>query len=431
MSASAPAGRFTRLRARRWRADALWTILLFAILVATLVTVQDREQPTRPYDLDSGAASGLLALRLLLEEEGYDVTTTGQRQFRLDETTSLLFVHPGMRPFSAADARELQSWVEAGGTLVLIGTHNDDSELAAAFGLRAEFTTTQNLRSAQQVLPLLPEAPATITDTVALESLNFETWSSAVPVMASSSEPTLAVASIGDGIVWFLSEDYGLTNQDLKTTGQSYLLPALLRTVPAGGRIAFDSYHQVDATAGLTFTSLQDWLYRTPTGWALLFCAVVLFGALVWQGRRLGPPLAPVAENRRREAAEFVTAMANLQRRAHQRAAVAAHHHQRLKTALGARYQVVPDLPDDEFVRALAASDRAPTPDSLTAVAEVLAGLRGNPSEATLVQWVARSDAILGSVQDPSGLPAQSANPKGLLPHRTHVRVLYNFTKET
>lgn len=398
MSVSSSTGPFARLRAWRWWSDAWWTILLFAVLVATLLTVQDRERPARPYDLDSGAASGLLALRLWLEEDGYDVTTTGERQFRLDDDTDLLFVHPGARPFSAADARRLQAWVEAGGTLVLVGTHNDDRELAATFGLRSAFTTTQRLRAADQVLPLLPEAPATITDTVAPEALVFEPDSAAFPVLAASSKPTLAVAAIGDGTAWFLSQNYGLTNQDLRSTGQSYLLPALLRTVPAGGRIVFDTFHQVDATAGLEFTSLQDWLYRTPTGWALLFGAAVLFGALIWQGRRLGPPLAPASETRRREAAEFVTAMANLQRRAHQRATVAVHHHHRLKTTLGARYQVAPDLADDEFVRALATSERAPTPDDLAGLRAVLAGLQNNPSEAALVRLVARGDEILHKI---------------------------------
>lgn len=395
MSAPSPGSRVSRWRTLRWRGDIVWTILLFAVLVATLVTVQTRERPTRPYDPNSRAGSGLLALRWWLEEEGYDVRTTGQRQFRLDNETDLLFVHPGARPFSAADTRELLRWVDAGGTLVLVGTHNDDRELAAAVGLRAEITPTQRLRSARQVLPLLPEAPAAITNTVAPDPLSFEPGSAAIPVLEADARPTLGVAAIGAGTVWYLSGDYGLTNQDLRTTGQSFILPALLRTVPAGGRIVFDTYHLVDATSGLEFTSVQDWLYRTPTGWALLFGAVVLFGTLVWQGRRLGPALAPVAENRRREAAEFVTAMANLQRRAHQRAMVAAHHHQRLKTALGARYQVVPDLPDDEFVRALATSHRAPPPDTLTALHEVLTGLRGSPNEATLVRLVARGDEML------------------------------------
>lgn len=392
MSASPP---LSRLRTLRWRGDIVWTILLFAVLVTTLVTVRERERPAQPYDPDSGAGSGLLALRLWLEEEGYDVTTTGQRQFRLDEGTDLVFVHPGVRPFSATDSRQLLRWVEAGGTLVLVGTHNDDRALASAFGLRAELTATQHLRSAQQVLPLLPEAPAAITHTIAPDPLSFEPGSAAFPVLEASSQPTLALASIGDGTVWFLSSDYGLTNQDLRTTAQSYLLPALLRTVPPGGRVVFDTYHLVDATVSLEYASLQDWLYRTPAGWALLFGAVVLFGALVWQGRRLGPALVPLAENRRREAAEFVTAMANLQRRAHQRAMVAAHHHQRLKTTVGARYQVTPDLSDDEFVRMLAASDRSPTSDTLTALHEVLAGLRGSPNESALVRLVARGDEIL------------------------------------
>lgn len=391
-------GRFARLRALHWRTDALWTSLLFAVLVMVLLTVADRERPPRLYDLDSGARSGLLALRLWLEAQGYDVTTTGQRQFHLDAGTDLLFVHPGKRPFSAADAHQLQSWVEAGGTLVLIGGHDEDRELAALFGLRPEFVLEQPARAAQQVLPLLPEAPATITDTVALEPLSFELHSPAFAALTADSQPTLALAAVGAGAVWFLSADYALTNEDLRISAQSYLLPALLRTVPNGGRIAFDTYHQVDPTVGLEFTSVQDWLYRTPAGWAVLLGAGVLFGALVWQGRRLGPPLAPAAENRRRAAAEFVTAMANLQRRAQQRAEVATHHHQRLKMAVAMRYHLAPDLADGEFLRALAASDHPPAPDNLAELRAVLAGLHDSPGEAALVRLVARGDEILHKI---------------------------------
>ncbi len=377
------------------RGDALLTIALFTVLVVVLATIQERERPARPYDLDSGEPQGLLALRLWLEEDGYDVTTTGRRRFALDDDVRLLFVHPGARSFSDADAQTLEAWVEAGNTLVLVGTHNNDRALMQAFDLSPDFAQRSRLRDAQQVLPMLPEAPATITNTVMPGVVSTAGLDTALAVLTSGAQPTLAVMPLGAGTVWFLSEDYSLTNEELATSGQGYLLPAFVRRVPAGGRVAFDTYHQADVTADLAFSSLQDWLYRTPTGWALLFAAVVLFGALVWQGRRLGPALAPQSENRRREAAEFVTAMANLQRRAHQRAMVAAHHHQRFKAALGARYQVTPDLADDDFVRALATSERPPTPDTLAALREVLAGLRGGSNEAALVQWVARSDEIL------------------------------------
>lgn len=382
-------------RLLRTRGDALLTIALFTILVVVLATIQERERPMQPYDLDSGEPQGLLALRTWLEEEGYPVTTTGRRQFTLDDDVHLLFVHPGARSFSDADAQTLEAWVEAGNTLVLVGTHNNDRALMQAFDLSPDFAQRSRLRDAKQVLPLLPEAPATITNTVMPGLVSTAGLDTALAVLEAGAQPTLAVTPLGAGTVWFLSEDYSLTNEELATSGQGYLLPAFLRRVPAGGRVAFDTYHQVDVTADLAFSSLQDWLYRTPTGWALLFAAVVLFGALVWQGRRLGPALVPQSENRRREAAEFVTAMANLQRRAHQRAMVATHHHQRFKAALGARYQVTPDLADDDFVRALVTSERPPAPDTLAALREVLAGLRSSSSEAALVHWVARSDEIL------------------------------------
>ena len=145
---------------------------------------------------------------------------------------------------------------------------------------------------------------------------------------------------------------------------------------------------------------MQDWLYRTAPGRALLFALVV--AALFWltQGRRLGPALTPQAEMRRREAAEFVRALASLKRRAHVRSEVAAHHSQRFRVALVRSRALLhsADAHEDDaaFMHRLRAESGWPAAD-LDQTELILHALRHAPNEEALVKAVAEADALLAA----------------------------------
>jgi hypothetical protein len=143
--------------------------------------------------------------------------------------------------------------------------------------------------------------------------------------------------------------------------------------------------------------SIQDWLYGTPTGWATLFLLLVGLLYLLLSGRRLGPPLTIPMQGRRREAAEFVTAMAGLQRRARASDAVARHHRRRLLLALGRSYRIPADLDDREFLRQLRLVDPTLSDERAARLEGVLAGLSSLPDEERLVALVAEADQILTS----------------------------------
>jgi hypothetical protein len=116
---------------------------------------------------------------------------------------------------------------------------------------------------------------------------------------------------------------------------------------------------------------------------------------LILHGRRLGPPVATVAERRRREAAEYVTAMAALARRANLRGDVARYQQERLKRGLARRRPLDPDLPDAEFLQRLAYADPPLEAATVVAVRQVLAELGSSPSEQRLVALAAQIDALL------------------------------------
>lgn len=376
------------------------SLLLLSLLIV-FALLQGEPAAERAFDLDSAGPGGLRALRLWLEEMGYTVEQTGNQTFTLDAASDLLFVYPNAEPYTEDEARALERWVAAGHTLVLIGLARDETALQSRFGVPLDFGDDLARTVAQQQ-PLLPEADAELQhDMPASAVLDLTEAPQAVPVLAQTNGPTVAVQTLGQGTIWFLSLQHTLTNQALGVRDQAMLVPALLRTVPSGGQVLFDTYHlygpaRADAQSG-AITSLQDWLYRTPVGWATLFGLGATLLYLFLQGWRLGPALPARNEVRRREAAEYVQAMAALHRRAHQNEAVAHHHKRRLKLNLGRTLRINPTLPDREFVQRLQENDATLSETQVATINHLLHNLDQQPDEGALVRMVAEIDQILTS----------------------------------
>jgi len=374
------------------------SLLLLGLLIV-FALLQGEPPAERPFDLDSAGPGGLRALRLWLEEMGYTVEQTGNQTFALDAASDLLFVYPNAEPYTEDEALALERWVAAGHTLVLIGPERDETALQSRFGVQLDFGSDLARTVAQQQ-PLLPEADAELQhDTPDSATLDLAEAPQAVPVLAQANGPTVAVQALGEGTIWVLSLQHTLTNQALGARDQAMLVPALLRTVPSGGQVLFDTYHlygpaSADAQSG-EITSLQDWLYRTPLGWATLFGLGATLIYLFLQGWRLGPALPARNEVRRREAAEYVQAMAALHRRAHQSEAVAHHHKRRLKLNLGRTLRINPTLPDREFVQRLQENDATIRETQVATISHLLHNLDQQPNEGALVRMVAEIDQIL------------------------------------
>lgn len=376
-------------------------LLLLGILI--LVSAL-RGQPATPipYDLNSTAPNGLRALYLWLEALGYRVQRTDGLTYRIPPGADLIFVYPNQLSYSAEEADALHAWVEAGGTLSLVGPHPEDAELERAFGVRARPQTDYGLLE-QQTQPLLPEGKQDYLGDWGVEPavLDLTDAPNAVPVLTTSAGNTaMAVQTIGDGVVWHLTPGNGFLNRSLSNQDNGEMLPAILRTVRPGGLVVFDTYHLFGLSrVGEQISTLQDWLYRTPTGWATLVGVLVLGLFLVLQGRRLGPSVPTWAERRRREAAEYVEAMAALARRAHMGDDVARHQKRRLKRGLARRRPFSPDLDDAQFMERLAQTDPPLAAATLAEVKATLRALDSQPREQQLVELAAKVDEILRSTQ--------------------------------
>lgn len=375
----------------RTRMLAISAGLLLALVVVAMLPLS--APATRPFDFDSAGPLGLAGLRLWLSEMGYRVDELDGASFAIPEATDLIFVFPNQTPYTEAEAALLRDWVEVGGTLALVAA--EDAALAETFGVdEGGFGVGATLA---QVQPLLPDQPATADRYDSGGAISVTDGAAAVAALALDGENvTLAVQQVGQGVVWHLGGYHLLTNEQLRDELHAALVIALLRTTPEKGTIAIDAFHLFGPqTAKQAITTLQDWLYRTPLGWATLFALIVAGGFWLLQGRRLGPPLPAASELRRREAVEYVYAMANLQRRAHVGEMVAAHHKRRLKIGLGRALHINPDLADDDFLRQLAIADQTLDEPTQQRIDRALAALENAHDEHALVTAVAAVDGLL------------------------------------
>jgi hypothetical protein len=388
-------------------------VVLFALMILVALLTTPPPDPI-PYDLDGSHAEGLLGLRLWLEELGYDVRRTSGLRFDLPDESSLLFVYPNQLTYTAEEADRVRRWVEEGGALVLVGPNDEDRHLISAFGVRLD-PEPRTERRQVQVQPLLPEgAPAYLSEWFAPSIvLDLSAAPQAVPVLAltvgegdrdelresAQSRVVVAVQQVGKGVVWHLAPQVDLTNLNLSEFEQGELLPAFLRGVPEAGVVVFDAYHLFGLSrVGDQIATLQDWLYRTPTGWATLFALVVSALFLVLNGRRLGPPLVTVEQTRGREAAEYVRAMANLHRRAGKQSDLAQHHYHRLKLGVAKRRAIDSALPDEQFLGVLAGTSPPLSEAQITALRSTLYALAQRPNERQLVNLAASVDNLLESI---------------------------------
>lgn len=379
--------------------------LILAAIIVTMAILQSQPQRVEAYDPNDSGSNGLRALSLWLEELGYPVTI-GVPRARLPDGPGLLWIHPSNQndPDYYSDTRVAltELWVRRGGTLVLIGPIGSYTPLAQLFGVEQINNLTGTLLPIRQVQPLLPDIPTEWDSFFTSHSLRNLDERAFVPLVAQvDGNPVVALQFIGKGVVWHLTEEFALTNSNLRDERIASLLPAMLRTVPAGAPVIFSTHHlasyNMDGGELGTVSTLQDWLYTTPFGQGILLTIIVVFVYLLLQGRRLGPPLPALTATRPREAAEYVIALAGLQRRTRQPHIVADHHRHRLKNAVGRLAQVPADLPDAEWIAQLRRAEVL-TPTLLAQVEALLTGYAQANSEADLIRLLQSTDALLASL---------------------------------
>jgi hypothetical protein len=367
--------------------DAWLALLLFAVLA--LFTFLAAAQETRanlaerPFSPSSTGPQGVRALREWLTALDYTVVDLESASFAAPAAANLTLMFEPRLPVSEAEWAALDGWVEEGGTLLLAGS-GLGTRLAASHydvSLRRAETVTATL-ALETPLPTGPALPRPFTLTVPsyLETERRD----AVTLVSGNGRPLAVAFPQGAGRVIVATLADAFTNRGLGEAGNPALALNLLSLGGSAGGVWFNQWHQGVRPGAETG---QDWLRRTPVGQALLLAGLILFVAVALRGRRFGRPLSLPADRARRAPLEYITAIANLNRRAGHRTAVLQDTHDRLKRHLGHRYRLSPDLPDAEFVTQLSeynpALDAAALRDLLRRLSQTDVG------EAEMVRLVA------------------------------------------
>ncbi|MBI5878022.1 MAG: DUF4350 domain-containing protein [Chloroflexi bacterium] len=337
--------------------DLLVVGALFALLIGfTLFSAMRRaelesQQSTFiPYSTHSAQPSGTLALQSWLDAIGYRTARIENETFKVPDEARVLFIFPARVAYEEYEAQAVLRWVERGNTLIV----TTPARLAGSDRLlRALRITTQPLATAERVPLAQPLAGALDDGGLLLKTswgvqpdrADYVTYASAgnVPVIVGWAQ--------GRGRVYVASSAFPFSNDGLRTAANAALARALLPAAGARPLIAFDEYH-LGFSSGQS--SLQNLIYNTPWGWALLFSAVVIFAYLIINGQHFGRVEPLPIELARRSPAEYATSMAALFRRAGKRQMVMNHYRQQLKRSLGRPYRINASLPDAEFVAELA-----------------------------------------------------------------------------
>jgi hypothetical protein len=207
--------------------------------------------------------------------------------------------------------------------------------------------------------------------------------------VAAGARPSIVSFDQGNGRIILSSASFPFTNLGLQSDGNPELVLNLVSAAGEKGLVWFDEWHHGIRAATVEIVGLDEWLRQSPAGHALLYGALVVFVTLVLQGRGFGRPLPLRQDRTRRAPVEYITAVANLSRRAGHRSAALQDYHRRLKRGLGRRYRLDPTLPDADFVARLAAFSPNLNSEALLDLLQRLS--RSQVSEHELVQSAAET----------------------------------------
>lgn len=331
---------------------AIGLFVLLTILTAVSLLNQTQEAVIHPRLASfSNQPDGARALWLWLDEIGYRVGDQVGSEYEIPVTAKLVLLLEPSTLIQDDEWQKIDAWVKRGNTLLFVGSETPSFLGMQHFNVTIRYATVQ---TATLQLPLLDSPP--ITETFAAQTIGYlQTNRSDIAVHVSDGERPLVISfRHGLGRVILSTLAYSFTNQGLNEPHNAQLALNLVNAAPLGQLVWFDEWHHgVRPEAAGIGGGPGEWLRNTPTGQSLLYVFVVIFLALVLRGRLFGRPVPLAEDTARRAPVEYITAVANLGRRAGHKTAVLQDYHFRLKRDLGRRYRLNPTLPDEQFIQQL------------------------------------------------------------------------------
>ncbi len=366
-------------------------LIIFLVVVTGVAAIQQTEQRLMP-PLASYSAqpNGAKALRLWLDALHYRVYETESSFLPSGQSDLLLILSPTFN-ITSEEWQALDLWVEAGGTVIIAG---DNLSTRNAFShYQVSFSYTGRTASTLGVQMPLWQSPPLQSATLRADTYFISRRDNFVTHIAMQDKPIIISFEQGAGRVLLSATAYPFSNAGMKEPGNPALVLNLLSTIDQADAIWFDEWHHGQRAAQLEIIGPLNWLRYTPTGRALLYAAFIIFLGLILQGQRFGRPVPLGTTLSRRAPLAYITAIANLGRRAGHRGAVLSHYRQQLKRALGRRYRLNPTLTDEDYLRQLAALN--PNLD-INALRNLLIRLnRRQVSEGEMIQLAAEASTWL------------------------------------
>lgn len=361
-------------------------IILTLVLVTSLSALQNADENQTPYLSTSSAPHGTLALSLWLNELGYETAESFSFSFAPTSDVKIIFLIEPLVTITNNEWKLLDQWLQEGGTLVLAGNNSVSESTMQHF----RFNLVYLLKQAQELNPALPilQSPV-LTSNVELQT-DFRlatTRTDFTVLMTANGEPVVLTFPQGEGQVILSSTPAIFTNQELKKEPTAMLILNLVAFADKSGSVLFDEWHRGFQTTPVIGPT--QWLQNTPGGHAILFAVIVIFIALLLQGRAFGRPIPLSHEFKRRAPMEHIVAIANLNHKARHQAEVAQQYHHRLKRFLGHRYRLDPSIPDEEYVDALASYNSTIDKAELLHLLKKLS--QKNINETDLLQYSAQA----------------------------------------
>lgn len=337
--------------------EARLALFLIALLIGVTVAInvlQARNESIVPLDSASGQPSGAKALRVWLDEMGYRVSTRTLVNFAPPADAAVVLMLEPTHLVTNRELERLDEWVEDGGTLFVAGDGQNVQSVADHFRVSSETVLAINA----PVTALHPRLHAVAEwDTPQLSpDIIFQPRTEDVIPLLQIEDGLVALAlPQGDGMIVLSALNEPFANYAIEENAELALNLITFSGVADDGLIWFDEWHHgvrtvinPDAIIGP-----NAWLRQTRQGQALIYAGLLLFVMLFWQGRRFGRSIPLQPTKLRRAPLEYVSAIANLNRRAGNRSAILADYKRRFKRQLGTRYHVDPTQPDSDFLTTL------------------------------------------------------------------------------
>jgi len=331
---------------------AIGLVVILTLITAVSLYQEAKDEITPPILASfSSEPNGSKALFLWLTELNYQVDNSSQSEFKIPNNTDVVLILEPTQAILETDWQKIDTWINNGGTLLLVG-----NQVYSNLGFsHFEFTTSGPINEASFLqTPLLNSPPQISLEQIRTRSHFSSERSDFVTYLAKEGNPIVVSFEQGNGQVFLATTPFLFSNEGLKLTGNPELALNLISAAGRAGRIWFNEWHHGQRGATTEPLGPAAWLRQTPSGRAIMYAAIILLIALLLQGRAFGRPVPLPDDTSRRGPIAYITAMANLNRRAGHRTAVLQDYHQRLKRHLGQRYRLDPTLPDDKFVAQLA-----------------------------------------------------------------------------